>query len=71
MYDSEIPVYVTDTHALFWYRQQPSQLSPAADAVFRLACVVGARILVATSEIAEQYYLIRKIGAAQTPFRLH
>ena len=69
MYDPEIPVYVTDTYALFWYRQEPSQLSPAADAVFRLAYVGGARILVPAIVIAELYYLTRNIGAAQTPFR--
>ena len=70
MYDPGIPVYVTDAHALFWYRQGPSQLSPAADTVFRLAYAGGARILVTAIVIAEQYYLTRKIGAVQTPFRL-
>ena len=70
MYDSEIPVYVTDTYILFWYRQEPSQLSPAADAVFRLAYVGGARILVPAIVIAELYYLTRKIGAVQSPSNL-
>ena len=70
MYDSEIPVYVTDTYVLFWYRQEPSQLSPAADAVFRLAYVGGARILVPAIVIAELYYLTRKIGAVQSPSNL-
>jgi len=67
MYDPGIPVFVTDTHALFWYRQEPSQLSPAADAVFRLAYASGARILVPAIVIAELYYLTMKIGAVQSP----
>ena len=67
MYDPGIPVYVTDTHALFWYRQEPSKLSPAADAVFRLAYAGGAHILVPAIVIAELYYLTQKIGAVQSP----
>jgi PIN domain nuclease of toxin-antitoxin system len=67
MYDSGIPVYVTDTHALFWYRQEASKLSPAADAVFRLAYAGGARILVPAIVIAELYYLTQKIGTVQSP----
>ena len=67
MYDSGLPVYVTDTHALFWYRQEPSKLSPSADAVFRLAYAGGARILVPAIVISELYYLTRKIGAVQSP----
>lgn len=67
MYDSAVPVYVTDTHALFWYRQEPGKLSPAADAVFRLAYAGGARILVPAIVVAELYYLTQKIGAVQSP----
>ena len=37
MRDPAAPVYIADTHALFWYRTNPAKLSPAADAVFRLA----------------------------------
>jgi PIN domain nuclease of toxin-antitoxin system len=67
MYDPGLPVYVTDTHALFWYRQEPNKLSPAADAVFRLAYAGGASILVPAIVIAELYYLTQKIGAVQSP----
>jgi len=67
MYDPGIPVFVTDTPALFWYRQEPRRLSPAADAVFRLAYASGARILVPAIVIAELYYLTMKIGAVQSP----
>ena len=67
MYDPGTPVYVTDTHALFWYRKDSSKLSPAADAVFRLAFAGGAQILVPAIVVAELYYLTQKLGTAQTP----
>ncbi len=68
MYDPAKPVYIVDTHALFWYRQASSKLSPAADAVFRLALAGGAYILVPAIVVAELYYLTQKLGAAQSPF---
>lgn len=67
MYEPEKPVYVADTHALFWYRQDSSKLSPAADAVFRLAMAGGAYILVPAIVVAELYYLTQKLGATQSP----
>ena len=67
MYEPEKPVYVADTHALFWYRQDSSKLSPAADAVFRLALAGGAYILIPAVVVAELYYLTQKLGAAQSP----
>ena len=67
MYDPGMPVYVTDTHALFWYRRDSSKLSPAADAVFRLAFAGGAQIMVPAIVVAELYYLTQKLGTAQTP----
>jgi len=39
---TKTPVYIADTHALYWYLQNPHRLSPAADAVFRLAEKQGA-----------------------------
>ena len=62
MLDPRTPVYVADTHALFWYRTNPAKLSPAADAVFRLADAGGARIVVPAIVIAELFYLTRKVG---------
>ena len=62
MLDPGAPVYVADTHALFWYRTNPAKLSPAADAVFRLADAGGARIVVPAIVIAELFYLTRKVG---------
>ena len=67
MYDPRKPVYVADTHALFWYRQDSSKLSPAADAVFRLALAGEAYILVPAIVVAELYYLTQKLGTAQSP----
>ena len=62
MLDPGAPVYIADTHALFWYRTNPAKLSPAADAVFRLADAGGARIVVPAIVIAELFYLTRKVG---------
>ena len=62
MRDPAVPVYVADTNALFWYLTNPAKLSPAADAVFRLADAGGARIVVPAIVIAELFYLTRKIG---------
>ena len=67
MYDPWKPVYIADTHALFWYRQDASKLSPAADAVFRLALAGEAYILVPAIVVAELYYLTQKLGATQPP----
>lgn len=64
MLDHGLPVYIVDTHALYWYRTDPGRLSPAADAVFRLADAGGARIIVPAIVIAELYYLTQKFGPA-------
>jgi PIN domain nuclease of toxin-antitoxin system len=62
MLDPGLPVYIVDTHALYWYRTNPSRLGPAADAVFRLADAGGAHIIVPAIVIAELYYLTQKFG---------
>ena len=67
MYDPSVPVYIVDTHALFWYRSDSSRLSAAADAVFRLAAVGAARIIVPAIVVAELFYLTQKIGHAVPP----
>ncbi len=58
--EKDQPVYVVDTHAFYWYLQNPKRLSPAADAVFRLAEAGGARIVVPAIVIAELYYVAKK-----------
>jgi PIN domain nuclease of toxin-antitoxin system len=70
MYDPDVPVYIADTHALFWYRRDPSRLSAAADAVFRLAFAGGAYILVPAIVVAELYYLTQKLGSGISPSTL-
>ena len=62
MLDPGAPVYIADTHAVFWYRTNPAKLSPAADAVFRLADAGGARIVIPAIVVAELFYLTRKTG---------
>jgi len=54
------PVYVIDTHAFYWYLQNPKKLSPAADAVFRLAEAGGAIIVVPAIVVAEIFYAAKK-----------
>ena len=72
MFDRGLPVYIVDTHALYWYRTNPNRLSPAADAVFRLADAGGAQIIVPAIVIAELYYLTQKFGpTASTSAMLH
>ncbi len=66
MLDPALPVYVVDTHALFWYRRDPDKLSPAADAVFRLADGGGAVIIVPAIVVAELFYLTQKLGRAMS-----
>ena len=70
MLERDIPVYIVDTHALFWYLEYPNQLSPAADAVFRLAAAGLATIIVPAIVVAEFYYLTQKAGPPVTPSTL-
>ena len=70
MYEPDLPTYVLDTHTLFWYLEYPDQLSPAADAVFRLAVAGGAHIVVPAIVVAELFYLTQRLGTAITPSTL-
>lgn len=65
-----IPIYIADTHSFYWYLQQPSLLSPAADAVFRLVETNSAQMVIPAIVIAEIYYLTKKKGKPLTPSRL-
>ena len=64
MNNDKLPVYVTDTNALFWYLSAASRLSAAADAVFRLAAAGQAHILVPAIVLAEVLALTRTVGHA-------
>lgn len=70
MRDPDLPIYVLDTHTLFWYLEYPNRLSPAADAVFRLAVAGGAHIVVPAIVVAELFYLTQRLGNAITPSTL-
>ena len=65
--DLDPPVFVLDTHVLYWYLRQPQRLSVAADAIFRLAEAGGARLIVPAITIAELYYLSVKVGRPVAP----
>ena len=67
MQSSDLPAYVIDTNALYWYRQNVSRLGSAADAVLRLAAQGGARVIVPAIVVAELYYLTQKAGIPVTP----
>ncbi len=67
MFDPALPVYVADTHALFWHRRDASRLGPAADAVFRLAAAGGAQIMVPAIVVVELFYLGQKVGVPILP----
>jgi len=62
--------YVLDTHALYWYLQNPGRLTAAAEAVFRLGEVEEAQLLVPSIVVAEIFYLTKKEGRPLLPSRL-
>ena len=67
MLSPDLPEYIVDSHALFCFLEYPSQLSPAADAVFRLAAAGGALIVVPAIVVAELFYLTAKAGLPILP----
>ena len=62
MNNGKLPVYVTDTNALFWYVRHASRLSATADAVCRLAAAGQAHILVPAIVLAEVLSLTQIVG---------
>jgi PIN domain nuclease of toxin-antitoxin system len=70
LHEVSLPRYVVDAHALYWYLKSDSRLSPAADAVFRLAESGNAVIVVPAIVVAEIYYLTAKQGMPLAPSRL-
>lgn len=65
-----LPTYIVDAHALYWYISHPERLSPAAQAVFRLAEAGLARIVVPAIVVAEVYFLTVKRPPALLPSQL-
>lgn len=56
------PVYLVDTHTLFWYEFADPQLSAAAAAVFREAEEGRAELVLHPIVLAEFYYVLGKHG---------
>ncbi len=54
--------FVVDTHALWWYLKSPARLTAAATAVFRLAEIGHAVLVVPAIVVAEFYFLSVKLG---------
>lgn len=50
---SDIPQFVVDTNALWWYLRAPERLSHAADVIFRLAEAGGAVLVAPAIVVAE------------------
>ena len=56
------PLYVADTHALFWYLTQNRKLGTRAREVFAAAERGEARIVISAIVLAELYYLNEKFN---------
>jgi predicted nucleic acid-binding protein len=54
--------YVTDTHALFWYRTASPRLSAPAKAVFEDAAKGQSTILIPAIVLAELFYVNEMLG---------
>ena len=59
--------FVVDTNALWWYISRSDRLSPAAAAIFELAQIGRAVLIVPAIAVAELYYVSQKMGRPYTP----
>ena len=57
-----LPLFVVDTHALFWRGFAPNRLPPTVVQVFRDAEAGRAAIVLLPIVLAEFYYVLRKEG---------
>ena len=64
---SSLPVYITDTHALWWYLKADARLSAQAADVFRQAAAGEATIIVPAIVVAELYFLSVKLHDPVVP----
>ena len=69
MLDSQ-PRFVLDTHAIWWYLDDPSHLSATATAIFRLGEAGGVVLVIPAIAIAEAYYVSVKLGRPLAPASL-
>lgn len=60
MQNSEIPLYVTDTHSLIWYLIDSPKLSYSINQVFQEIEAGKAQLIIPAIVIAEIIYLVQK-----------
>ncbi len=60
MQNSNLPIYVTDTHSLIWYLLNSSKLSFEASKAFEEIEAGKAQLIIPTIVIAEIIYLIKR-----------
>ncbi|MCF6156682.1 MAG: PIN domain-containing protein [Candidatus Brocadia sp.] len=60
MRESNLPIYVTDTHSLIWYLLNSTKLSFKASRAFREIESGNARLIIPAIVIAEIVYLTKK-----------
>lgn len=66
MTEPQLPVYILDAYALYWYWMQPNRLSAAAEAIFRNLERREAIGFVPWIVVAELHYLTRKRANAHS-----
>ncbi|MBI4568723.1 MAG: type II toxin-antitoxin system VapC family toxin [Planctomycetes bacterium] len=59
-----MPALVADTHALIWWLDDPSRLSPSARKALESACAEGRGIAVSVVSLVEMTYLAEKARLA-------
>lgn len=64
---NDVPRFVLDTHALWWYMFSPRKLPAAARAAFRLAESGISTLIVPAIVVAEIYFLSAKLGDPYPP----
>ncbi len=58
-----MPIYVVDTHALFWHLTHSTRLSSAAQHVFNSAIQGTSLLVLSPIVLLELYALLRKVNA--------
>ena len=69
MLDSQ-PRFVIDTHALWWYIEDPGLLSAAARTILRLGASGGAILVIPAIVVAEAYFVSVKLRKPLPPASL-
>lgn len=64
------PRFVIDTHALWWYLEDPGLLSATARTIFRLGESAGAILVIPAIAVAEAYFVSVKLRKPLPPASL-